>query len=131
MTKERYLFLKHLCRNYDRYERVLEDIYSCDSSSLIKVSSEVRYFSNVLAKRLDEASICRMLIGSIRFAISNCKFAYRRYLFDGVTKGISYNKMSEKEKLPFSRKEYYAEYKRYFELLNHELDKRISYICLS
>ena len=130
MTKERYLFLKHLCRGYDNYCRVLEDIYKPNSTSLIKVKDEIRYFNNALAHKIDEASICRMIIGSMRYALANCGIAYRRYLFDGVTKGVSYNKMSEDDSLPFSRKEYYAEYQRYFKILSDELDKRMTGIAL-
>ena len=125
IPKERYLELKHYCRQYPDWKKALqsEDHYYFSSSSAIQPPSRKRYPPDSVVEKyvLRRAAYVEKMKLIEQAAIETDEELYS-YILMGVTEGYSYDVMYASLQIPCSRDTYYDRYRRFFFILDKMKD---------
>jgi len=119
IDRERFLELKHFCRQYDIWKKMYRLI---DSGSLPVIDPGAIRSGDIPDPTSKAALAClyykdRMEL--VERTVKDCGGDLYTYIFDGVTKGLSYEELEGKYgRVPCSRDTYYDRYRKFFVLLH-------------
>ena len=119
ISRHRYYELKHFCLQYyiwkSRYNEMGISLRSVATDSLAVNRSEVsRPTENLALARLYYKEHMEL----IERTAEETDPIIGRYIFIGVTEGVSYEIISRREPIPCCKNEYYNLYRRFFWLLD-------------
>ncbi len=122
ISKNRYYELKYFCLQYSEYRQKYNELCnSINSSWLIKIDCNPNYF-----KQDPMIFVREQYLNKIRL-IENCANSLDpvlgKYVFIGVTNGVTYNYLKMNNNIPCCKDIYYKLYREFFWLLNSKLDR--------
>ena len=117
IEKHRFYELKHFCRQYRYWKKVVSNIDGMVSQPIgEKVSTSGHSDPTIRAAFLRE--LYESKIKLIERIADETDPVVSSYILKGVTEGKSYDVMNALETLPCSRDEYYRLYRKFFWLLH-------------
>lgn len=118
ISRHRYLELKHFCLQYNEWQRQ-KSVSFFKSSSIIKADKSGR---NAFVDETGDAATTRGEIdrrsGMILKAAEESDRSLARFLFLGVTQGLSFNTLKTLYEIPCERDMYYDRYRKFFWILD-------------
>lgn len=125
IEKQRYYELKHFCMQYGGWKRLCEYIISGMSKS-IPMDQERTGNTNSVSDPTAEAALIinkyTKYISIVDNAVARLDSDLGKYVFKGVTEGLSYAVMSQQDSIPYSKDIYYDEYRKFFYILDQIRD---------
>ena len=118
IEKHRYYELKHFCMQYPIWKKLIGYI-----DGMAHVSD-----SEIRSKSISDPVL--RCVQQRECYISNCKMIEKTanetdsvvapYLLKGITEGLSYDSLNDKEVMPFSKNRYYEMYRKFFWILDYK-----------
>ena len=119
IPRERFLELKHFCRQYDLWQKMLTSWTNLYTKSIVNAEKLGHDVLDVTGKTAEYREKYLNKINMIQQAARLADDEIYDILLDGVTKGLSYNTMNiRRGGLPFSSEYYYSRYRKFFYILN-------------
>lgn len=119
IDRERFLELKHFCRQYDIWKKMYRLI---DSGAVTNIDPGAVRSGDIPDPTAKAAMAClyyKERMGIIEKTVRDSSGDLYTYIFDGVTKGLSYEELEAKfGRVPCSRDTYYDRYRKFFVLLH-------------
>jgi len=118
ISRHRYLELKHFCLQYNEWQKE-KSVSLLKSSSIIKTSSSGR---NAFVDETGDLAAMRseinMRTGMILKAAEDADASLSKFIFIGVTQGLSFTTLKALYDIPCERDMYYDRYRKFFWLLD-------------
>lgn len=111
ISKHRYYELKHFCLQYYEWKKKYKELSS------VYIGSEDNSIDPT-GSRATEKVYYETLISMVDDSIRNTDTVIGRYIFEGVTRGLSYSFLHARYNVPFSKEIYYKYYRKFFSLLD-------------
>ncbi len=112
----RYNELKNFCFQYNDWKKKLADINYFGVSDVLMPVNDNEFADRTFVV-VSEREKYKHYIDLVEQTAKQLK--YGNYIMEGITTGLSYDKMTARYGLlPLSRKEYYKEYREFFHLLD-------------
>ena len=118
ISRHRYLELKHFCLQYNEWQKE-KSVSLLKSSSIIKASGSGR---NAFVDETGDLAAMRSEIdrrtGMILKAAEDADRSLAKFIFIGVTQGLSFTTLKGLYDIPCERDMYYDRYRKFFWLLD-------------
>ena len=117
IERHRYYELKHFCLQYNYW---VEQLNSIDYIPSPRIDSPVEKYGpfkpvESITERREKYKTNIELVQKASVMTDNLLSGY---LFEHVTKGLTYEKLNAKKRIPCNREEYYRLYRRFFWILS-------------
>ena len=117
IEKHRYLELRNFCLQYPIWEKAYNSLLGLKSREQLYFKPTERSDPTLLtAMAISQYSIWMDLV---RDAADQTDPVLSEYIFEAVTKGLTYDKLNAKHTVPCCRKVYYEKYREFFWILSH------------
>lgn len=119
IEKHRYYELKHFCLQYPIWKSARAAITGlAERPESVEAVSRMKGVSDPTAKFAEARMYYTDRIEMIENAAKETDPVIGRYILQGVTKGLSYEKLNALEGVPCCKDVYYILYRRFFWILN-------------
>ncbi len=117
ISRHRYYELKHFCLQYYEWVAALDDYTSCLTSDICRVGGD-REWSNPTEYIVEQTEDLRNRIRTLKKAIEATEKVLGNYIFEGVTRGMSYETLNARYSIPCCKDVYYELYRKFFYILS-------------
>lgn len=121
ISKHRYYELKHFCLQYPEWKekiRELEASIHGSSPRLDDAGYDSLEFSDSTGNQASNIARLKMYCSLVEDAARNCDSELGKYIFNAVTKDISFCTLKTKYGIPCEKEMYYKRYRKFFWLLS-------------
>ena len=114
----RYLELKNFCRQYGIWHSASVHLKFLSKNTSWIITKKNEGSEDPVAKAVESAMYYDKLIGIVDKAMEQLEPQIRHFMYLCVTKGYSYDTIRLRYSIPYSRKSFYKEYRKFFYILN-------------
>lgn len=120
LSKHRTLELRHFCAQYPEWKREFEYISRMKTSSVISSNMNRRQFRDPTGDMAVARSYYSNRMNMLKRVAYGVDPVIGRYILEGVTEELSYEKLNARDRVPCCKENYYKMYREFFWLLSKE-----------